>query len=70
MQCPFWPGCLCLDDGDWCQSERERMNDGRAPEEEDGEDDWEACGRWDNATLARHCWRAGTEDCVFCPFGR
>lgn len=42
--------------------------DPRDPEEEDGDDDEQNCGRWDNGTLGRHCRLAGTEDCAFCLF--
>jgi hypothetical protein len=36
----------------------------------DGADPHEECGRWDNGRLTRNCAKAGTEDCVFCPYAR
>jgi hypothetical protein len=33
-------------------------------------DPHEECGRWDNGRLVKHCRKAGSEDCAFCPYAR
>lgn len=38
--------------------------------EEDDNDGWDECGRWDNGTLTMQCSKAGSEECDWhCPIG-
>lgn len=40
-------------------------------DDEDGDDDYEACGRWNNGHLTQQCRLAGSEWCDWdCPLSR
>lgn len=39
-------------------------------DDEDGDDGWSECGRWDNGRLSPQCRKAGSEECDWeCPIG-
>lgn len=40
----------------------------RDDDDEDGDDGWSECGRWDNGRLSQQCRKAGSEECDWdCP---
>jgi hypothetical protein len=41
------------------------------PQDDDGPEPGEECGRWSNGRLTAHCSKAGSDECDWeCPYGR